>query len=145
MSQFGFSETDALLGPTLYFYKCSHGRLWTLCPTFGYWYGSTSTQFFLDWLFVDWEFGYNIREWDQKLTRNMIVQRMKAVQAINTSKSTVGYHWVGPRAASETIDTVLETGSKKFHDWTTVSTHKQAKKGGNVPFQYSTQRVYLSD
>lgn len=95
----------------------------------------------LDWLFIDWEFGYHLRDWDRKNSKDTILSRMKAIQNINTSKNTIGYHWVSSRTMSDTIEAVTETGAKKVHNWVTVSTHKQVKKGGHVPFQYSTQFV----
>lgn len=95
----------------------------------------------LDWLFVDWEFGYRIREWDRRNSKEDILKRMKIIQSINTSKNTFGYHWVTARTIGETIDAVLETGAKKYHSWISVSPFKQTKRGGHVPFQYSHQFV----
>lgn len=95
----------------------------------------------LDWLFVDWEFGYGIREWDKKIEKDTILKRLNAFQKINTSKTTMGYHWVSIYCIQDIIEALLETSAKKIHSWVTISTHKQVKRGGHVPFQYSTQQV----
>jgi len=95
----------------------------------------------LDWLFIDWEYGINIKEWDRPASRTAIRERLNAFNNVNSSSNTISYQWCFMTTISDLIEINLDLGAKKIHNWITVSTHKQAKKGGNVPFYYSTNLV----
>lgn len=101
-------------------------------------------HFLLDWLFCDWEFGVDLKKWDRKVDKQIMTQRLQAFQKINTSKNTIGYHWTFMTSISDLYEVCHELGCKKIHNWIAVSTHKQSKKGGNIPFIYSTQLVSCS-
>ena len=45
---------------------------------------------------------------------------------------------------SDLCEVCHDLGAKRMHNWVSVSTHKQAKKGGHVPFTYCTQLVSCS-
>jgi hypothetical protein len=104
----------------------------------------TSLDILLDWVFCDWEFGHNIRAWDRKADKDAIAARFRAINQINKSKKTIGYHWTFATAISDLIEVALDNGASKYHSWVTVATHKQAKKGGHVPVTYSTNLVSVS-